>query len=119
GDERARVVRRDEPHVDAETALERHALLESGEIPTIRDEEQIADLAIAGIDAEFLGKALEDGDGLQREPNLGLRSELSPHASRRFGRRTGSDGVPLEDEDVVQSSERQVIGETAADNTSA
>src|SRR5262249_52457436 len=117
GDERTRVIGGDEPHVDAQPALQRHPLLESGEIVTIGDEEQITDLAIAWIDAELLGKTLEDGDGLQREANLGLCSELGPDPARRLGRRAGSDGVAFENEHVAKSSKRQVIGEAAADDT--
>ncbi len=115
--ERTRVLGRDQPHVDAEPALERHPLLEPGEVVAIRDEKEIADLPVAGIETELLDEALEDRDGLQREADLRLGRELSADATRRLGRGAGPDGVALDDEHVAQATERQVIGEAAADDT--
>jgi hypothetical protein len=58
--------------VDAEPPLQRDPRLEALEVGVIRDQEEIADLLVAGIDAELVRERLEDADALERKLDLRL-----------------------------------------------
>ena len=106
-------------HVDAEASLEIHPRLVSAEILGLGDQEQIADLPVAGVDAELLLEPLEDPDRLEGEADLGLRGELGANAARRLARGARADRVALEHEDVARAAPGQVIGDAASDHAAA
>mgnify|MGYP003693915355 CR=1 FL=1 len=119
GHQRLGLARRDDAHVDAEASLQRHPGLVSAEILGVGDQEQIADLPVAGVDAELVLEPLEDPDRLEGEADLGLRGELGANAARRLARGARADRVPLEHEDVARAAPGQVIGDAASDHAAA
>jgi hypothetical protein len=83
--ELSRLLRRDHAHIHAEPSLERDPRLETPEVGGIGDEKEIADLDIAGIDAELLLEALEDGVSVEncaRMPPAALDVVPLPTVSR-------------------------------------
>src|SRR5262245_11108636 len=91
-------------------------MLEAAEVDLVPDQEQIADLPVTGIDTELLDEAPEDRDRLQREPDLGLGSELGADAPGGFRRGAGAHGLALKHDHIAQSTLRQVVGDATADH---
>src|SRR5262245_16288786 len=113
GHQLARVVRRDQAHVAAQPVLEGDSLLEALELLLIRDQEEVADLLVSGVDAEFFLEAFEHPDGLEGEANLGLGRELDANAAGRLARRSRADRLALHDDDIALAAPRQVVGDAA------
>ena len=79
--------RRDLAHVDTQPPLQRHPLAVAGQVVGVGDQEEVADLPVADVDAELFLEALEDADGLEREADLGLGGELRADPARRLAGR--------------------------------
>src|SRR3972149_1708312 len=109
GHQPLRLVRRDDADVDAAAPLQRHALLEALEVGRVGDEEEVADLLVAGIDAELLLEPLEHRDGLQREAHLSLGGELGADAAGRLAGGAAADGLALDHDDVTQTATGQMV----------
>src|SRR3972149_1537899 len=109
GPQPLRLVRRDDADVDAAAPLQRHALLEALEVGRVGDEEEVADLLVAGIDAELLLEPLEHRDGLQREAHLSLGGELGADAAGRLAGGAAADGLALDHDDVTQTATGQMV----------
>src|SRR5882724_11528363 len=91
---------RDDAHVDAEALLQRDARLEGAQVLLVGDEEEIADLLEAGVDAELLREVLEHAEALEGEADFRLRRELGADAARGFAGGAAAYGLALEDDDV-------------------
>src|SRR6267143_2047011 len=92
------------PTADAEPALQRDARLEAAEVGGIGDEEQVADLLVAGIHAELVLEPLEDLDGLEREANLRVRGELGADTAGGLAGGAAADRLALEHDDVAHAA---------------
>ena len=110
---------RDHAHVDAEPSLQGDPRLEAAQVVGIGDEEEVADLLVAGIDAELLLEPLEDLDGLQREADLRLRRELRADAAGGLRRGAAAHRLALDDHDVAHAAPSEVIGDGAADHAAS
>src|SRR2546422_1014599 len=115
--ELAGIVGCDHTHVGPERALEGDPLFESAELLGVGDEEEIADLLVAGVDTELVLEALEHADGFQREADLGLGRKLDPDPARRLARGPRADRLALHDDDVRETAPREMVGDAAADDT--
>src|SRR5438876_794761 len=119
GHELLRVVGGDHAHVDAEPVLQRDPRLEAAQVRGIADEEQVADLLVADVDAELVLEALEDLDGLEREPDLRLGRELRADAAGGLRGGAAADRLALEHDDVAHAAAREVVGDRAAHHAAA
>src|SRR5215475_11731501 len=104
----------DYAYVHAEAPLHRDALLEAAEVLLLGDEEEVADLLEAGIDAEVLGEVLEHLEALQGEADLRLGRKLRADAARRLARGPAAHRLALEDDHVSLPATGEVIGDAAA-----
>src|ERR1700730_1818445 len=119
GHDGLRFFRRDDAHVDAQAPLERDARLEAAQVLFVRDQEEIADLLEARVDAELLREILEHAEALEREADLRLGRELGADAARGLAGGAAADCLALEDDDVTLATPGQVIGDAAADHAAA
>src|SRR5262249_1981707 len=106
----------DHAYVHAEAPLHRDALVEAAEDLLLGDEEQVADLLEAGIDAELLCAVLETVEAAQREADLRLGRKLRADAACRLARGPAAHGLALEDNHVSLPATGEVIGDAAADH---
>src|SRR6185503_8472150 len=119
GDDGLGLGRTDLAHVHAEPPLQRHALAEAVQVGLVGDQEQVADLPVADVDAEFFLEALEDADGLQREADFGLGGELRADAAGRLAGGAAAHRLALEHHDVLLATLREVVRDAAADDAAA
>ncbi len=95
------------------------ACLEAPQRLLVRDEEEIADLLEAGIDAELFREVLEDAKALEREADLRLGRELGADATRGLAGGAAAHGLALEDDHVTLAAAGQVVGDAAAHHAAA
>ena len=96
--------------------MERDALLEAAQVLFLGDEEEIADLLEAGVDAELLAEILEHPEALEREADLRLGGELGADAARGLAGGAAAHRLALEDDHVTHVPASEVIGNAAADH---
>src|SRR5262249_44998277 len=119
GEELLRVIGGDPPDIPAEPTLQGDARLEAAQVIRVGDQEQVADLLVARVDTELVLEALEDANGLEREPDLGLRRKLRANAARGLRRGAAADGLTLEHQHVAHTTAREMVGDRAADHAAA
>jgi hypothetical protein len=95
---------------DAEAALQLGPAAELVEPLGRRREEQIADLL-----EERRTELLKEADARLCEPHLGLGRELLPNAAHRFSGRAGGDLAPVGEDDLLGSSQSEVVRDRGAD----
>ena len=95
------------------------ACLEAPQRLLVRDEEQIADLLEAGIDAELLREVLEHAQALEGETDLRLRGKLGADAARGLAGGAAAHRLALEDDDVALAAAGQIVGDAAAHHAAA
>src|SRR5207245_207082 len=106
-------------YVDAEAALQGNARLEAPQGLLVRDEEEIADLLEAGIDAELFREVLEHAEALEGEADLRLRGELRADAAGGFAGRPAAHCFALEHDHVPLAAAGEVVGDAAAHHAAA
>ena len=114
GDDRERLVDRQLARRDAQRVLERERGAEPLDVALVVEEKEVA--VLVKLDAVH---RLELVERPQRDPDVQLVGELRPEAAGRLARRPGSEHVPLDEHDVVDTEPAEVPGDARPHGASA
>ena len=93
---------------DAEGVLQGQRLAEARDVLVLVEQEQVADLAQAAVDAGELLEAGELGHRAEGDADVQLVGELGPEAAGRAAGRARGQRVPLEQDDVRHAQRRKM-----------